>query len=386
MALHGLKEIRKEHTDMKWSVRELLNPVATRSLLYGADPFDLEYILGKLDGIKVRSGRQIQEIWLGEWQKKLERYSRLRDRAEKAGNTVSAAEYARMAVQCHYARFMINIEDAEHKAEIYGGLAESYRRYTALRRNRTEYTEIDTEYGRLPAYIHYPDSGDKESYPAAVTYSGIGSCKEELDMLAEPLGERGIAVIAPDMPGAGGALIYNNIKCGGRQLEAAFEGIYRFIEDCPKLDADRLANYGLCMGGGYAFRATVKYPKTRACVSLFPLLMNFADQSSIPVWMKRGKWSSYQYSDDFLEGMRALEEGTHSSDFLMVYSSDDNWMAPEASQRLLEKAKGYKECIHIEDKPAYVSEETIMHAMPVGEQYHWIKHIAADFIAERLKW
>ena len=51
-------------------------------------------------------------------------------------------------------------------------------------------------------------------------------------MLAEPLGERGIAVIAPDMPGAGGALIYNNIKCGGRQLEAAFEGIYRFIEDC----------------------------------------------------------------------------------------------------------------------------------------------------------
>jgi hypothetical protein len=25
-----------------------------------------------------------------------------------------------------------------------------------------------------------------------------------------------------------------------------------------------------------------------------------------------------------------------------------------------------------------------MHAMPVGEQYHWVKHIAADFIAERL--
>ena len=38
----------------------------------------------------------------------------------------------------------------------------------------------------------------------------------------------------------------------------------------------------------------------------------------------------------------------------------------------------------ITEKPAYASEETIMHAMPVGEQYHWVKHEAADFIAQRL--
>ena len=58
------------------------------------------------------------------------------------------------------------------------------------------------------------------------------------------------------------------------------------------------------MGGGYAFRATVKNPKVKACVSLFPLLMNFADQGSIPVWMKRGKWSSYQYCEDYLDSMK----------------------------------------------------------------------------------
>ena len=47
---------------MKWAIRDLLNPVATRSLLYGADPFDLEYILKKIDGIKVKSGKQIQSL------------------------------------------------------------------------------------------------------------------------------------------------------------------------------------------------------------------------------------------------------------------------------------------------------------------------------------
>ena len=369
---------------MKWAIRDLLNPVATRSLLYGADPFDLEAILKKIDNIKVKSGKQIQEVWINEWRAKIDRYSKLCEKAAAEGNRLSAKEYARMAAQCHYACFMINIEDVEHKTEIYKGLEESYRRYVKFCKNKIEYTEIDTRAGKIPAYIHYPDSGRKSSYPVAVTYSGIGSCKEELEMLAAPLNKRGIAVITPDMPGAGAAIIHNNIKCGGKQIEAAFEGIYRFIKEHKKLDGNNIANFGLCMGGGYAFRATVKNPKVKACVSLFPLLMNFADQGSIPIWMKRGKWSSYQYSDDYLEGMRILEEGTHKADFLMVYSSDDNWMTPEASQKLLGKALGYKECIHVEDKPAYVSEETIMHAMPVGEQYHWVKHIAADFIAARL--
>ncbi len=369
---------------MKWAIRDLLNPVATRSMLYGVNPFDLEYILKKIDNIKVMSGKQIQAVWLEEWNAKIKRYTELCDKAEEQGNIISAREYAKMAVRCHYACFMINIEDVDNKRAIYTGLETSYRCYANLSDNKIEYIEIDTEFGKIPAYIHYPDNGEGTNYPVAVTYSGIGSCKEELEMLADPLNERGIAVITPDIPGAGAALIHNNIKCGGEQIEAAFESIFNYIRNSEKFDSSRIANFGLCMGGGYAFRATVKNPDVKACVSLFPLLMNFADQNSIPVWMKRGKWSSYQYSDNYLEGMAVLEQGEHNVDFLMVYSSDDNWMDDTASQKLIDKAKGYKEIIHIEDKPAYVSEETIMHAMPVGEQYHWVKHIAADFIAERL--
>ena len=65
-------------------------------------------------------------------------------------------------------------------------------------------------------------------------------------------------------------------------------------------------------------------------------------------------------------------------------SVDDNWMTTEASMRLYDRAKGYREKLFVDEKPAYVSEESIMHAMPVGEQFHWVKHLAADFIAERL--
>lgn len=56
---------------MKWAIRDLLNPVVTRSMIFGANPFDIEYILKKIDGIKVMSGKQIQSVWLGEWAEKI---------------------------------------------------------------------------------------------------------------------------------------------------------------------------------------------------------------------------------------------------------------------------------------------------------------------------
>ena len=369
---------------MKWAIRDLLNPVTTRSLLFGTDPFDLEYILKKIDGIKVKSGKQIQAVWLGEWGQKIERYNKLAEEAVQKNNRISARAYYKLAVQCHYACFMINTDDIDKKTEIYSGLAESYRKYTIYCDNKIEYLEIDTEYGKVPAYLHYPDDGSKGKYPLVITYSGIGSCKEELEMLAQPMNERGAAVLCVDMPGAGAAVIWNGLKCCGSMIEAAFEGINRWIESREDIDNEKIADFGLCMGGGYAFRAAVKRKNTKCCVTLFPLLMGFADQDSIPIWMKRGKWASYQYGDDFLNSMNVLLEGNLDADYLLVYSPDDNWMDTDASMRLYDRAAGYREKIYIDEKPAYVSEEKIMHAMPVGEQFHWVKHIAADFIAERI--
>ncbi|MCR5540997.1 MAG: alpha/beta hydrolase [Ruminococcus sp.] len=369
---------------MKWSIRELLNPVVTRSMLYGSDPFDTEYVLKRVDEIDVMSGKKIQAVWLGEWGKKIAHYAELRDQSEAKGNRISARAYAKMVAQSWYACYMVNIQDLEQKVSIYNNLAESYRKYTELCDNKIEYIEIDTAFGKLPAYIHYPDDGSKESYPIAITYSGIGSCKEELDMLAMPLNERGVAVITPDMPGTGGAVIWNNVKCGGDELEAAFESIYKFIDSRSELDSSRIANFGLCMGGGYAIRATVKNPAVKCCAALFPLMICYCKLDSVPIWMKKGKWTSCQTNDDYIETMNILSEGTLSSDFLLVHSDYDNWMTHEANDILYSKATGYKERLEVTERPAYVSEETIMHAMPVGEQFHWVKHITADFIAQRL--
>ena len=372
---------------MKWAIRDLLNPVSTRSLLYGTNPFDLEYVLKKLDAVKVMSGKQIQNIWLGEWGRKIERYEQLAAEAKERGNRISERAYRKLVVQCHYACFMINTDDVEKKTEIYDGLADAYVRYIALCDNKIEAVEIETPYGKMPAFLHFPDAdGSHGPYPCVVTYSGIGSCKEELEMLADPLTERGIAVLCVDMPCAGASVIHNGLKCSGTHLDAAFEAIPAYLESRADIDSDRIGHFGLCMGGGYAFRASVKHPNAKVCVNLFPLFLNIADMDSIPIWMKRGKWAAFQYDYDehFLENMKKIEDGDIHCDYFLVYSEDDNWMPIEATMRLYDRAKGYREKLFMDEKPAYVSEESIMHAMPVGEQYHWVKHLAADFLAARL--
>lgn len=369
---------------MKWSIRELLNPVVTRSMLYGSDPFDTEYVLKRIDEIDVKSGKKIQSVWLGEWKHKIDHYAQLRDEAVAKGNRISAEAYARMVAQCWYACYMVNIQDLDEKFAIYNGLADSFKQYAALAPNKIEPVEIETRVGKLPAYIHFPDDGSKGPYPVVITYSGFGSCKEELDMLAKPLNERGIAVITPDMPGTGGAVIWNQIKCGGDELEASFEGIYDFIDSRDDLDSTHIGNFGLCMGGGYAIRASVKKQDVKVCCALFPLMICFCQAQSVPIWMKKGKWTSYQTNDDYVTSMNILGEGTLTADYFLIHSDDDNWMSPEASDLLYNKGLGYKERLQVTEKPAYVSEETIMHAMPVGEQFHWVKHLAADFIAQRL--
>lgn len=374
----------------KWPLRNLLNPVVTRSLQFGVNSFDMEYVLKKIDAIKTMSGKEIKRIWFEEWERKAAIYLGYAEAAEKKGSIISAEEYYRLVAQSYYAAYMINTDDVDKKREIYKLLEKYYKKSVEFRAAKVEYTEIPCPAlgdVKIPAYIHYPDDGSRNEYPVTITYSGIGSCKEELEILSSSLVRRGIAVITVDMPGTGSALFDYDAKCIGNQLEAAIEAITDFAVNSEKFDSSRIANYGLCMGGGYAFRASAKRKETKCCVSLFPLLMNIADMDSVPIWMKHGKWALLQYGtgdDSYYDQMKVLEEGTVDCDFLLAYSPDDNWMGSDASLSLLDKANGYKESLKIEEKPAYVSEETIMHAMPVGEQFHWVKHIASDFIAERL--
>jgi pimeloyl-ACP methyl ester carboxylesterase len=195
---------------------------------------------------------------------------------------------------------------------------------------------------------------------------------------------RGITVFIPDMPGNGESLFSNEVTCNAAILDDAFKKIPDELEKLSELQGFRFGAYGLCMGGGYAFRAACIDSRYIFCITLFALLISKVEEDSTPQWMKQSNWAKFQMGniqpDQFIAEMRLLEEGTLKCPYLFIHGMHDNWMTLQSALQLYDRAKGLKEKLIIETEPVFSNQQILTHAMPVGEQLHWIKHVAADWI------
>ncbi|SES90569.1 alpha/beta hydrolase [[Clostridium] polysaccharolyticum] len=375
---------------MQWSIRNLLNPVITRCLIYGANPFDMEYVLRKMEEKPLLNARMLDDTWMSEWEKKAQHFISLADEESRKDNMVSVSEYYSLAASCYYACYLLNSDAIEKKKGIYEKLASTYEQFLTASERQVEAVKITFgEKKYLPAYLHFPDKNKYEGpYPCVIMFTGMGSCKEEMEIEAKPLIDRGIAVLAMDMPGTGNALFQYDIKLSAENTEKAIDQILSFCKENPLIDNGKLGTYGLCMGGGFAYRAAAKHTQIQCCVSLFPLFLSMVEPDNIPRWMKQGQWAAFQMDkpvEQFLDEMEIIGEGCINCDFLLVHSVYDNWMELEKTKLIYEKSQGAKQEIEIEEQPVYATKESVMHAMPVGEQMHWIKRKAADFCAQALR-
>ncbi|MDO5559036.1 MAG: alpha/beta hydrolase [Oscillospiraceae bacterium] len=377
---------------MQWSIRTLLNPVITRLLIYGVNPIDLEYVLKEVEKAPLINGKALEKEWVKQWSQKSSHFTALASEAENKNNAVTARELYKLASQCDYACYMINSEDISSKRITYKKFEHSYSSYVSNLENEVVLTKIpfgDNKY--LPSYIHYPDTNKYTApFPTAILFAGLGSSKEELNTLAQPLVDRGIAVLAADLPGTGSALFDYNLKCTSQPLEHAFDCLVSEVISNERLDDSKMCTYGLCMGGGYAYRIAARDKRIKCCVNLFPLFIGEIGLNKLPRWMNKGEWANYQSGkyetqETYYYDMAVLEEGSVSCDYLLVHGTHDNWMPCEKSKQLYDKATGFKEIIVVEQPPVFSTSEAITHTMPVGEQLHWLKHVVSDWIKERLE-
>jgi dienelactone hydrolase len=367
----------------EWSIRGLLSPVITRLLIYGVSPIDVEYVVSVLE--RTDDLRSLEKLWLAEWEKKADAYRAIGEEARQNSRPDTARELFFLAAQCLYAAFLINFSDATEKQRAYAKFAEYYGRSIRHEEPRVEKIEIPLGQGALlPGYFHRP-AGDTVR-ACAVVYSGLGSCKEEMHLLCRPLVRRGVAAFVADYPGNGEALFERGLNCSRTALENSFGRIIDFLEKKPGCEGARFGSYGLCMGGGYAHRAAAIDPRYRFCVTLFPLFIGQVGADATPQWMKRGKWYDLQTGgvapEAFLTDMAGLEQGALDCPFLFIHGTHDNWMSLERASALFERARGTKKKIVIDTVPVFSTGAAVTHTMPVGEQLHWVKHVAADWIAE----
>lgn len=374
-------------TPSSWSLRSLLSPVATRLLIYGVNPMDLEAILSRLEGKPVLNAKMLESRWLAEWERQASLWA---DRAAVAragghGATVSTCLFH--AATCGLARYLVNTSDIEVRRRVYADYAGAYRAYLDAAA-RVEDLRVACPGGEaLPAQLHLP-AGDGP-HPCVAVLAGLGSCKEEMNTIARALVERGIAAFVPDMPGSGAALFDEGIPCARSAIESAIGGIADAMASHPLLDGSRLGVSGLCMGGGYAFRAAALEPRFRFAATLFPLFIPMVDNSRIPQWMRAGAWVEFQTggagTDAFIASMGPAPTDVPKVPFLVVHGRHDNWMTWEAAKSLLDRVdNSRRDLVTIEDEPALTGGSPTTHAMPVGEQMHWAVPMMADWASERV--
>jgi len=374
----------------EWSIRNLLNPVITRLLIYGVNPIDVEYVLKAVESKNHLNSKSLEKTWQYEWERKAHLYVQLAEKAEENNNPLTARDLYLYATQCYYAIFLINFTNIEDKRQVYLIFSKLYKKMLDQSPFKTERLEIKlNDHDSIPAYLHLPTQKTDELLSCVVIYSGLGSCKEEMLTLARPLIERGIAVLIPDMPGNGESIYARNVKCRFATVQLALSKIPDALEERSDIKKGEYGVYGLCMGGGYAHHAASIDKRYKACATFFPLFITKVEANSTPRWMKQGEGYNMQTggipSNEFLDEMRALEEGHLSCSFLFIHGKHDNWMTLDSANELFEKALGKKEKIIIEETPVYSTTEMVYHTMPVGEQLHWLRHVAADWMVNELQ-
>jgi dienelactone hydrolase len=190
------------------------------------------------------------------------------------------------------------------------------------------------------------------------------------------------------MPGCGATLFLHNLACSRRAIESAIVGLARVVDHHKDLDSHTLGATGLCMGGGYAYRATAIEPRYRFAATLFPLFINMVDPSGIPQWMRSGPWMALQTgeanTDQFIAEMGPDPEDVPRVPFFMVHGRHDNWMTWDAANALLQRVEHpQRRLLTLENPPVLTGGNATTHAMPVGDLMHWVVPIVADWLADR---
>ena len=372
-----------------WSLRSLLSPAVARLLILGVNPIDLEGVLSRMESKPLLNARMLETRWIAEWSALMAKWIAKAAKALEAGHRLTARTCLFHASTCGLAQFLVNTSDLSVKAKGYEDYAAAHRAWLDLLDRPVESLDISCQDGTtLAALLHLPDGPGP--YPTAVVFAGLGSCKEEMSTIARALAERGIAALVPDMPGCGATLFGHKVSCSRERVENAIHGLADAVDAHPLLDRSNLGATGLCMGGGYAFRAASIEPRFRHAATLFPLFIDMVARVGIPQWMRSGPWVDLQTGgvdgESFIATMGPAQTDAPAVPFFVVHGRHDNWMTWEAANALLSRVRHERrDLLTIEDEPVVTGGNATTHAMPVGEQMHWVVPVVADWMADRAR-
>jgi 2,6-dihydroxypseudooxynicotine hydrolase len=212
---------------------------------------------------EVTDGIQRWEQWCGAWSRRADVHRGLGERAESAGHLLTAGEhYTRAALCYHFAKFLF-VNDRDQMRVAHQSAIACRTTALAYLRPPGRRVEIPFDGTVLAGNLRLPHRGGRP--PLLLMAPGLDSTKEEMDSMESLFLARGVATLAFDGPGQGEAEYDLAIR---GDYEAPVSAIVDWAERRDDIDPDRIAIWGVSLGGYYAPRAAAFDTRLKACIAL----------------------------------------------------------------------------------------------------------------------
>ena len=285
------------------------------------------------------------EDWCAAWSARAKVHEDLGRDALAQGFRLTAGEHlVRAAMYYHFAKFVFVQAPGEMRAA-HSKAVECYSDALPLMRPPGERVKI----GPYAGILRKPAA---RGCPVLVMAPGLDSTKEELHAYEEPFLARGIAVLAIDGPGQGEAEY--EIPIFG-DYERAASAVVDWLEKRKDVDPERIAIWGVSLGGYYAPRAAAFEKRLRACIALsgpfdWAEIWHALPELTRETFRVRSHSSSLQQAKERAAALTLREAAEKIECPLFIVAGREDRLVPaEHAERLAKAAAGPVELLLVED-------------------------------------
>jgi len=287
------------------------------------------------------------DSWLEEWTRVAERNEQMAEQFAKEGRKQTANEYyLRASTQYRDAAWPTPVTDPR-MMKSYKKMRETFDKAWTMTRAPFEKVQLNWEGKMLDAYFRKPGGPAGKKFPVVCSFQGADTMAEATIMNAGAYIARGMAYLAMDFPGQGGALRLHDLHLPP-DTERLAKMVIDYLETRPDVDAKNIGMQGISMGGYGAPRAASGETRLKAVMvssGSYDLGSDLFDW--YPPIQERVRWiigakdltdARKKLKDYTLEGRANRIE----SAMLIGYSKDDRIMDPNGALRLYKAATNAK--------------------------------------------
>jgi dienelactone hydrolase len=287
------------------------------------------------------------ESWITEWTRMAEKNEQLAEKFAAQGYKVTANEYYLRASNFYREAAWPQPVTESRMLPTYKKMKENFDKAWQMTRPTFERVQIKYEGSMLDGFFRKPNGPAGKRFPVVIPFQGADTMMEATINGGGAYVARGMAYLAVDFPGQGGALRLKELHLPP-DTERVAKAMIDYLETRPDVDATKVGMQGISMGGYGVPRAASGEKRIKAgfmSSGSFSLLSDLFDY--YPPIQERVRW--IVGASDLRDARKKLADYTLDGranriecPLLIGYSKDDRIMDPQGALRLYEAAVNSK--------------------------------------------